>query len=162
MKWVLIYIILAHLAAVAHPLRTPPLGIPRHKLARTTIAPKELLISASLEDNSTPRFRSFHFRGGYTGLNAVSSVSFLSSIQLRFIMAVLVNGCAAAILTAKKQKSLTREGLLHSMGLGIGLWTFLGVSGWSIGVTFLVLGSLVTKLKLYEKEVITIPYVAII
>ncbi len=160
MKWVLICIILVHLAAAVHPLRTHLLGISRHTLARTNIASKELC--ASLEDNATSRFRNFHFRGGYTGLNAVSSVTSISSTQLRFIIAVLVNGCAAAILTAKKQKSLTREGLLHSMGLGIGLWTFLGVSGWSIGVTFLVLGSLVTKLKLYEKEVITIPYVAII
>ena len=70
-----------------------------------------------------------------------------------FQEALLGNGLWFAILALSKQKSLTREGLYHATALGIGLWTFLGLSGWLVCVSYLVLGSLVTKVKMREKEV---------
>jgi len=51
-----------------------------------------------------------------------------------------------------KQKSLTPSGLLHSFLLGIGLWTFLGYEGWLLCVSYLILGSLVTKVKMNYKK----------
>jgi hypothetical protein len=77
----------------------------------------------------------------------------LTPVQSRCFQATAINGMAALLLTVMGQNSLTTPGLLHSMALGIGLWTFLGISGWTVGVTFLVLGSLVTKIKFGEKEV---------
>ena len=74
------------------------------------------------------------------------------SISL-FQEALLANGLWLAILSASSQKSLTRQGLYHATALGIGLWSFLGPSGWLVCVSYLVLGSLVTKIRFREKEV---------
>lgn len=71
----------------------------------------------------------------------------------QFLQACLVNGIPAALLSVSKQQSLTPQGLLHATALGLGLWSFLGLPGWIIGVSYLVLGSLVTKVKMQEKEV---------
>ena len=65
---------------------------------------------------------------------------------------LLVNGILGTALTQINQKSLTTQGLLHAGLLGVGLWTFLGAAGWSVCVTYLVLGSLVTKVRMKEKE----------
>lgn len=52
-----------------------------------------------------------------------------------------------------QQKSLTRSGLFHATVLGIGLWSFLDFQGWLVCVGYLLLGSLVTAVKMKEKEV---------
>lgn len=70
-----------------------------------------------------------------------------------FQEALLANGLWLAVLSASSQKSLTRQGLYHATALGIGLWSFLGPSGWLVCVSYLVLGSLVTKIRFREKEV---------
>jgi uncharacterized membrane protein len=70
-----------------------------------------------------------------------------------FEEAVIFNCVQAAILMTIGQKSLTMQGLLHATILGIGLWTFLGFKGWIVCVSYLVLGSLATKVKMKEKEV---------
>ena len=47
---------------------------------------------------------------------------------------------------------LTPEGLVHSLALGTMLWSTLGWKGWSLCVLYLFLGSLVTKVKISEKQ----------
>ena len=84
--------------------------------------------------------------------NPISSI-FSPDIYPIFEEAVLFNTAQALILTLVKQKSLTNQGLIHATILGIGLWTFLGFRGWIICVTYLILGSLATKVKMSEKEV---------
>ena len=69
-----------------------------------------------------------------------------------FQEALLFNGLWYAVLSASKQTSLTRSGLVHATLLGVGLWSFLGLQGWLTCVAYLVLGSLVTKVKMDEKE----------
>jgi len=74
------------------------------------------------------------------------------SIYPIFEEAVVMNSVQALILILIGQKSLTPQGLLHATILGIGLWTFLGFRGWIICVSYLILGSLATKVKMKEKE----------
>ena len=84
--------------------------------------------------------------------NPISYI-FSPDIYPIFEEAVLFNTVQALILTVVKQKSLTTQGLVHATILGIGLWTFLGFRGWIVCVTYLILGSLATKVKMNEKEV---------
>ena len=84
--------------------------------------------------------------------NPISYI-FSPDIYPIFEEAVLFNTVQALILTVVKQKSLTTKGLVHATILGIGLWTFLGFRGWIVCVTYLILGSLATKVKMNEKEV---------
>jgi uncharacterized membrane protein len=67
--------------------------------------------------------------------------------------AFYVNLPAAAFFLYSNQKSLTRSGLFHATALGMGLWSCLGWKGWAMGVIYFLLGSLVTKIKMAEKEV---------
>lgn len=69
-----------------------------------------------------------------------------------FKQALLANSLYAFALSFIKKLPLTPAGLIHSAILGTGLWTFLGVQGYLVCVIYLVLGSLVTKIKLKEKE----------
>lgn len=69
-----------------------------------------------------------------------------------FQKAVAVDGILALMMSQMPNLPLTRLGLLHATTLGIGLWTFLGIRGWLVGVVYFVLGSLVTKIKMKEKE----------
>lgn len=75
----------------------------------------------------------------------------LGSVDM-FKQAFMVNGIGAVLLGLSKQKSLTKTGLLHSAALGIGLWSFLGYQGWLVCVSYLILGSFATKVKMKEKE----------
>ena len=79
------------------------------------------------------------------------------SISYNLLLAKFSNSCVVnlfffTILLLVKQKSLTQNGLFHSFLLGIGLWTFLGYEGWLLCVSYLVLGSLVTKIKMNYKK----------
>lgn len=69
-----------------------------------------------------------------------------------FQNAVIVDGILALMMSQIPILPLTKAGLLHATSLGIGLWTFLGIRGWLVGVVYFVLGSLVTKIKMKEKE----------
>ena len=69
-----------------------------------------------------------------------------------FQQALWANGIQAAFLSRIPKVPLTPAGLLHSAILGTGLMTFLGVEGWLVCVIYLILGSLVTKIKMKEKE----------
>ena len=80
-------------------------------------------------------------------------ISFLPSLTSPDpTVALAVNGIGYLALSLSNQKSLTPAGLANSAVLGLGLWTFLGAGGWSICVAYLILGSLVTKNKMAEKE----------
>jgi uncharacterized protein (TIGR00297 family) len=81
--------------------------------------------------------------------------SLLPGISL-FQEALLANGLWCAILYLTKTKALTRAGLLHATVLGVGLWSFLGLQGWLVCVSYLVLGVVVTKVKMQEKEALGI------
>jgi hypothetical protein len=72
----------------------------------------------------------------------------------QFVPATIFNGLPAIALAFSKQQSLTPTGLLHATALGIGIWSFLGFPGWIVGVSYLVLGSVATKIKMKEKEVL--------
>lgn len=73
--------------------------------------------------------------------------------QLHVIEAAAVHTVLGSLLALSKQKSLTPAGLAHSTALGFGLWSFLGPRGWAVCAAYLLLGSLVTKVKQMEKEV---------
>ena len=81
------------------------------------------------------------------------SFSFMPSFSAPDPMVALaVNGMGYILLSLSNQKSLTSAGLVNAAILGLGLWTFLGLGGWSVCVAYLILGSLVTKVKMAEKE----------
>ena len=69
-----------------------------------------------------------------------------------FQQALWANGIQSAFLSRLPKVPLTPAGLLHATILGTGLMTFLGVEGWLVCVIYLILGSLVTKIKMKEKE----------
>jgi len=69
---------------------------------------------------------------------------------------IMTNSILAICLLVMKTKSLTRTGLLHATLLGIGLWSTIGFSGWLYCVAYFVLGSLVTKVKMKEKVMLSI------
>uniref|UniRef100_A0A7S2GNY6 TIGR00297 family protein n=1 Tax=Octactis speculum TaxID=3111310 RepID=A0A7S2GNY6_9STRA len=66
--------------------------------------------------------------------------------------AVALNTGLAIMGSATGQKMLTPSGLLHAWALGIILWSALGWQGWSLCVFYLVMGSVVTKVKIEEKS----------
>lgn len=78
----------------------------------------------------------------------IAPVDFVSQLETSSV----VNGLGYLSLKQSSQKSLTDEGLIHASMLGLGLWTFLGWEGYSIGVVYFLLGNLVTKIKMAEKE----------
>jgi uncharacterized protein (TIGR00297 family) len=69
-----------------------------------------------------------------------------------FTNAFAVHAPLAFILSQIPNIPLTKSGLVHATFLGMGLWTFLGGKGWSACVIYFVLGSVVTKIKMKEKE----------
>ena len=75
-------------------------------------------------------------------------VDFVSQLETSSV----VNGIGYWSLKQSSQRSLTDEGLVHAAMLGLGLGTFLGWEGYSIGVVYFLLGNLVTKIKMAEKE----------
>jgi len=63
-----------------------------------------------------------------------------------------LNAFLFAVLRPKLLKLLTREGFVHALALGTGLWTTLGWRGWTTCVLYLFLGSAVTRVKFREKQ----------
>lgn len=66
--------------------------------------------------------------------------------------ALSVNLVLVSLIKWRGTKSLTNAGLLHAFLLGVGLWSTLGFGGWSYGVVYFILGTLVTKVKMQEKK----------
>ena len=99
-----------------------------------------------------------------TGKNFVSSSHHRLQLASTFIPvpitqvqeAFAVNAAFSLLLLNSPQKSLTREGLLHSTLLGLGLYSNLGLPGWSLCVLYLIFGSVVTKIKMAEKKALNI------
>jgi uncharacterized protein (TIGR00297 family) len=69
---------------------------------------------------------------------------------------IITNLLLSFCLFIMKTKSLTMTGLLHATFLGIGLWSTIGFSGWLYCVAYFILGSLVTKVKMKEKIMLSI------
>lgn len=74
------------------------------------------------------------------------------SVLPLFKQAAAIDGALAIMLSQIPKVPLTKAGLLHATILGTGLWTFLGLEGWLVGVIYFILGSVVTKIKMKEKE----------
>mmetsp|Transcript_2303 Transcript_2303/g.2414 ORF Transcript_2303/g.2414 Transcript_2303/m.2414 type:complete len:300 (-) Transcript_2303:340-1239(-) len=91
-------------------------------------------------------------RNSPTSMKAFPGFVVDQSIIPIFTNAFAVHAPLAFILSQIPNVPLTKAGLLHATFLGMGLWTFLGVKGWSACVIYFVLGSLVTKIKMKEKE----------
>ena len=68
------------------------------------------------------------------------------------VQGFVLNFLLVTLLKCMGTKSLTDSGLFHSYLLGWGLWSTLGLAGWSYGVAYFVLGVAVTKVKMAEKE----------
>ncbi|EKX50469.1 hypothetical protein GUITHDRAFT_157284 [Guillardia theta CCMP2712] len=68
------------------------------------------------------------------------------SLVLNSVLALLL------LATGKYRSFLTSSGLLSAWLLGVILWGSLGFAGWSTCVVYLIAGSLVTKVKMAEKE----------
>ena len=81
---------------------------------------------------------------------ATSTFQFHGRVPL--VQAFGVNVCGFLSVRSKLLKSLTPQGYLHAMALGTGLWTTLGWRGWTFCVLYLILGSLVTKVRFAQKE----------
>lgn len=115
------------------------------------------LLESSAFTISSSKFHSLSHRNMKTiQLNRLSHKLQLfpdPTILPSFYQALSLNAVQAVLLKVIKQKFLTDAGLLHSTALGIGLWTFLGFKGWLFCVIYLVLGNIVTKIRMKEKEV---------
>jgi len=66
--------------------------------------------------------------------------------------AFAVNAALFTSFSSKLLKSLTPEGFAHAMALGTLLWATLGYRGWLVCVAYLILGTIVTKIRFKEKE----------
>ncbi len=66
--------------------------------------------------------------------------------------AFAVNAALFTFFSSKLLKSLTPEGFAHAMALGTLLWATLGYRGWLVCVAYLILGTIVTKIRFKEKE----------
>ena len=67
-----------------------------------------------------------------------------------WIQALLLNG--ALIALAQRAPVLTAQGWIHAGALGTILWGCLGWQGWTGVVTYLILGSLVTRIGFRTKQ----------
>jgi len=83
--------------------------------------------------------------------NLVSSL-FTNSGAVPLYQSFSLNIVLFVLLKGKLSSMLTTEGFYHSLALGTMLWATLGWKGWTLCVLYLFLGSIVTKIKLAEKE----------
>ena len=93
-----------------------------------------------------------HSRKSTTNFKMLPSFVLDPSILPLFKQALAVDVVIAIALSQVPKLPLTKAGLLHATILGTGLWTFLGIEGWLVCVTYFIFGSLVTKIKMKEKE----------
>ncbi len=76
-----------------------------------------------------------------------------STLLPDFTTALVTNGIGYYALQNINQTSLSEKGLVHSTFLGVGLMTFLKISGYILGISYFVLGSLVTQIKFNQKQI---------
>jgi hypothetical protein len=76
----------------------------------------------------------------------------LLSSSVPLLPAASLNVVLFSLFSKKLLKNLTPSGFVHAMGLGTGLWMTLGWKGWTYCVLYLVLGSVVTKIRFEEKQ----------
>lgn len=75
---------------------------------------------------------------------------------LRFAQACAFNVPGFILMRVSKQKMLTKEGSLHALGLGLLLWTTLGKGGYMLCISFLFIGSFLTRVGSARKEALGI------
>ena len=107
-----------------------------------------LLRSCSIKPVGSAKYH----RTSATALSSLPNLAIDLAILPLFKQAAAVDGAIALVLTQVPKTPLTKAGLLHATILGTGLWTFLGVKGWTVCVIYFILGSLVTKIRMKEKE----------
>lgn len=120
-------------------IRTPPLALRIIGGGRSLVPVKNQQV-LPLDKRQSPSPTALHH-------------STLQTLWPQIMTAFYVNLPGAAFLLYSNQKSLTRSGLAHATMLGVGLWSALGWRGWGMGVIYFILGSVVTKIKMAEKEV---------
>tara|TARA_B100000886_G_scaffold268451_1_gene192538 strand:+ start:2117 stop:2965 length:849 start_codon:yes stop_codon:yes gene_type:complete len=79
-------------------------------------------------------------------------LSLLSNEFIELEKSLTVNSLIASTNIITNNKSLTKEGLLNAWILGNILWVGYGLEGWLTGLIYFIMGSLVTKIKMKEKE----------
>lgn len=85
-------------------------------------------------------------------LSSLGSTLFANSGVVPLYQALSLNVFLFFLLKSKLSSMLTTEGFYHALVLGTGLWSTLGWKGWTLCVVYLFLGSLVTKVKMAEKQ----------
>lgn len=81
-------------------------------------------------------------------LNEFTDISYIDNLQT----GIVINGLSCYLFNDKLKKSLTDEGLIHATFLGVSLYTFLGLEGYLICISYFILGNIVTKIKIDQKE----------
>lgn len=95
-----------------------------------------------------------------TAMTIGESLPILSTLTQLWQQGLAINSVLALILATRgTNRSLTSQGLLHAYALGVGLWSLIGFEAWVIGVAYFILGSVVTKIKMKEKEVRPNPWI---
>ena len=89
---------------------------------------------------------------GLSDVSSLTSTILSNTPPVPLPLSLLLNTGLFLVLKSKLSKLLTPEGYYHSLALGTLLWHTLGWMGWSTCVLYLGLGSLVTKVKMAEKE----------
>ena len=84
--------------------------------------------------------------------SSILETIFTSSHTVPLGLSFAINSSLFLALRSKLNKVLTPEGYMHALALGTMLWYCLGWKGWSVCVLYLLLGSLVTKVKFAEKQ----------
>ena len=82
-------------------------------------------------------------------------IKHLQKLSIDFLeleRSIAVNSIVASTNIITDNKSLTKEGLLNAWVLGNILWVGYGLEGWLTGLIYFIMGSLVTKVKMKEKE----------
>ncbi|GKZ00046.1 hypothetical protein MPSEU_000958000 [Mayamaea pseudoterrestris] len=92
--------------------------------------------------------------GAFSGdaITSQLSIIFASSGRVPLPQSLLVNVVLFTLGRRKLLSSLTFAGYAHAFALGTALWAVTGWKGWSVCVLYLILGSLVTKVKFDYKE----------
>lgn len=110
----------------------------------------DVFVQSTQISSKKPTSTSLHMAIG--NLSSLAQVVFTSTSTVPLLPSLVLNSSLFFVLRSKLSKVLTKEGIAHSLVLGTLLWHTLGWKGWSTCVLYLLLGSLVTKVKFEEKE----------
>jgi len=110
----------------------------------------DVFVQSTQISSKKPTSTSLHM--AINNLSTLAQVVFTSTSTVPLLPSLLLNSSLFFVLRSKLSKVLTKEGIAHSLVLGTLLWHTLGWKGWSTCVLYLLLGSLVTKVKFEEKE----------